>query len=90
MPVLSVRVDDDTAKMLRRLARARRKTKSAVIRESVLEYARQHLDPEGTAETLYERMKPRLGTVKTAATDLSVDTGRRVLEILRRRSGNSK
>jgi hypothetical protein len=88
MPVISLRVDDETARVLRDLARARKKTRSAVIRDSLFEYAGRH--EAGSSDSLYERMKAHIGVVKDGPSDLSVDTGRRVREILRRKRDSSR
>lgn len=88
MPVISLRVDDETARVLRDLVRARKKTRSAVIRESLFEYAGRH--ETGSADSLYERMKPHIGVVKGGPSDLSVDSGRKVRELLRRKRDSSR
>ena len=82
MPV-SVRLDAHTEAMLRRLARVRRASRSEVIRLAIETLAgRSASSRDGT---LYERMKPSIGSWDSGGRNLSRDTGRRFRELLHRR-----
>lgn len=80
MPV-SVRLDPETEKRLRRLVRVTGRTKSTLIREAI-ERLDQNLE-ENTGPTTYERLRKFIGTA-----DLEPDiSGRRAEEILRKGFG---
>jgi predicted transcriptional regulator len=77
----SVRFDPDTEALIRRLARTRGKSRSSIVREAVTRYAAE----EDDQTTLYERIKPSIGTIRSGRSDLSHHTGRKVAELLRER-----
>jgi hypothetical protein len=78
---ITVRVDRKTRQRLSALAKRRR------VRESVL--VRQALESLLAAEerSPYEMWRPSIGIASSGRRDLSVDTGRRFAELLKRRSG---
>lgn len=68
----SVRLDPETESLIERLARNSRQTRAWVVREAVAQYAVQGRD----ADTLYDRMKAHIGTVKSdGKRPLSEETG---------------
>jgi predicted transcriptional regulator len=77
----SVRFDPETEALIERLARTRGQTRSSVVREAVARYAAE----EDDQTTLYDRIKPYIGTIRSGRSDLSQHTGRKVAELLRKR-----
>lgn len=77
----SVRFDPQTEALIEQLARTRGKSRSSVVREAVARYAAE----EDEQTTLYERIEPFIGTVRSGRSDLSQHTGRKVAELLRKR-----
>lgn len=75
----SVRFDPETEALVERLARTRGKSRSSVVREAVARYAAEEEDQT----TLYDRIKPYIGTIRSGRSDLSQQTGRKVAELLR-------
>jgi len=75
----SVRFDPETEALIERLARTRGKSRSSVVREAVARYAAE--DDDQT--TLFDRIKPCIGTIRSGRSDLSQQTGRRVAKLLR-------
>lgn len=79
--VISVRLDEEEQRLVGRLARSLKKSRSDVIRAGLEALAqREHLAGEGTSA--YERVEHLLGCVKGPA-DLSARTGegfRRLLQ----------
>jgi hypothetical protein len=67
----SFRIDPRTAAKIRRLARARGWTQSAVVREAVAEYGEP--GPDAPATSLRERLAPFIGVISTHQ-QLSTDT----------------
>ncbi len=76
--MLSVRVSDRTQRAVARLARARGRTGSAVLREAIDEYLARH-----PAEVRpYDAWKDVIGMVKGLPSDLSERTGEKVRKLL--------
>ncbi len=78
---LSVRLDQKTESLIGRLARSRRQTKSEVIRDAIGVLAKQ--EEKGAAKKRpYDLVAHLIGCVKGGPRDLSVDTGKKVHEML--------
>lgn len=78
----SVRLDDQTEAIVRRLARLREISRSEVIREAIVAYGEAQETAEET--TLYERMRPFIGVFQGPG-DLSQNTGQRAAGVARRK-----
>ena len=71
----SIRLDPDTEKKIRRLAKATARSKSAVVREAMAQY-----DPDGAGapnaggDSAFDRLKPFIGVVRSGGADFSRDT----------------
>lgn len=81
---VSVRLDSATRSALARLARKRGTTRSKVIREAIQSLAAREVAPARFVRP-YDAMKHLVGCVRGLPFDLSVDTGRKFREILRRK-----
>jgi predicted DNA-binding protein len=79
----SVRLDLETERLLERLARTRRSSKSAVLRDAIHLLAK----PESKAgeATPYELALDLIGCVRGGPSDLSQRTGERFRRLLRER-----
>jgi predicted DNA-binding protein len=78
---VSVRVTDGTRKAVARLARAKGRTESDLVREAIEEYvARNNVEVRP-----YELLKDVIGMVEDGPTDLSVRTGDKARRMLRER-----
>jgi predicted DNA-binding protein len=75
--MISVRVSDRTRREVARLARASRRTESAVVREAIEEYVERTL-----AMPPYEALQDVIGMVEGGPTDLSENTGKKFRELL--------
>lgn len=71
---LTVRVDVKTERLLQRLARARGRTKSELVRDAIGVLARE-VDTRDALERPYEKVRDLIGSVSGGPTDLSVRTG---------------
>ena len=76
----SVRLDAKTESLLRRLARQKRLTQSAVIREAVLYFARK--EAARPRKTPFEAAAHLIGSIKGLPPDLSERTGDRFYKML--------
>ena len=70
----SIRLDPDTEKKIRRLAKATARSKSAVVREAMA-----HYDPDGAGaskagDSAFDRLTAFVGVVRTGGADFSRDT----------------
>ena len=88
---ISVRVDAKTEGMVERLAKQRRQTKSAVIREAI-HYLAKISKGNSSSSSVYDKVKHLIGCVEINDRTLSENTGDRFFKILRektreRRSG---
>ena len=82
MPIVSVRLDTETAALLERIAGRCGKTKSEVLREAIAGYARRGAD--GSAdERPYRKIEHLIGCVATGQKNLSQRTGERFAELLK-------
>lgn len=80
MPI-SVRLDDSTRHLLRRLAHRKACTQSEIIREAITVLARQeHVAEQATRP--YELVEDLIGCVSGGPDDLSEATGRRFRDLL--------
>ncbi len=77
---MSVRLDDETEGLIRRLARSAGRTKSWVVREAVAEYASQR-QPVDRAP--YEAFAPFIGVIASGNGTLSENTGQRYARLVR-------
>ena len=80
----SVRLDAETERTVERLARARRSTKSRVIREAILAAAERER-VGGEEKSIYESIAHLIGVETGGPRNLSENTGRRVARLLRER-----
>jgi Arc/MetJ-type ribon-helix-helix transcriptional regulator len=82
----SVRLDEHTEALIAELARRRRQTRSAVIREAIAELARREVQ----AARPYDAFVPWIGCADSGGAELSKGTGTRfraMLEEKRRARG---
>lgn len=88
MPV-SVRLDDETEKMLDRISRLKRMPRSEVIRRGIRLMAREEgIDRDGV--NVAEQLEPLIGSVTGGPPALSERTGDRFRELLSvRRRGSA-
>lgn len=77
----SVRLDDRTRRLLKKLMRTRKKTQSEIIREAIEALARSEAPSAGEL-TPYERVEDLIGCAGGGPADLSEDTGRKLAELL--------
>jgi predicted DNA-binding protein len=80
----SVRLDSETERLLTRMARERRTTKSSILREAIRIFARPQVDEPDLSP--YERAVDLIGCVRGGPTDLSQRTGERLRRLLNERS----
>jgi len=78
---LSVRLDDDTRQLLRRLARAHRVSNSELVRRAIRRMAKE--DPATEEMNVYERIKHLIGVAHSGRSDLSENTGEKFYQIVR-------
>ncbi len=78
----SVRLDEKTENLVRRLARQRRATKSEVIREALTRLARLE---ESTVVRPYEAIKRFIGCADSGGMRLSEKTGEKFRRLLGRK-----
>jgi len=69
----SVRLDDDTRRLVSRLARAHRVSRSEVVRRAIRRMAKE--EPVAGEFNLYERIKDVIGIAHGLPPDLSERTG---------------
>jgi hypothetical protein len=79
---MSVRLDEETEALIRRLARTAGRTKSWVVREAVTEYAAQR---ELSTRRPYEAFAPFIGIISSGRGTLSENTGERFAEEVKAR-----
>jgi len=80
----SVRLDAKTERVLERLARRRRMTKSAVIREAI--HIAADKEDQRDSVSPYDAVKHLIGCVSGGPPDLSERTGEKFREILKRKA----
>lgn len=76
----SVRLDENTRRLLDRLMRKKGKTQSEVIREAIEVLARS--ESTGGDLSPYEAVEDLIGCVSGAPDDLSENTGKKFYELL--------
>ena len=86
--VISVRLKPETRKLLDRVARSQRLSRSEVVRRAIEALAQE----QGTSEASepYQALKDLIGRVRGGPPDLSERTGARFAEILRKKSGRTR
>ena len=85
----SIRLDPDTEKRIRRLAKATARSKSAVVREAMARYdAPDTGAPQG--ESAFDRLQSFAGVVRTGGADASRDTHVKYRISLARRHGSRR
>jgi predicted DNA-binding protein len=77
---LSVRLDDETKKLLSRMARARRTSRSEIVRQAIHAFANE--DSASNEVSVYDRMKHVIGSVHSGRGDLSENTGEKFFQIV--------
>jgi len=80
----SFRLDPETEALIRRLARARGRSKSAIVREAVEHYGSRHTAADGTARTALDIVRPFAGIVSTGG-HYSSDTHAKYRAVLKRK-----
>jgi predicted DNA-binding protein len=80
----SLRLDPDTEARIRRLSAETGRSRSAVVREAVADYAASRDASASIAATAFDRLK-RYGTVNSGGMDYSVDTHQKYREALLRK-----
>lgn len=75
----SVRLDRQTETAIERLARSSGKSRSAVVREAVAQYA----SAAETRTSAYDKLQPFIGVIRSGRSDLSQRTGRRFSNLLK-------
>ena len=81
----SLRLDPETESLLRRLAKAQGRSKSAVVREAVEHYGKRDTPAEDEARTALDVVRPFVGIVATGG-QLSEDTHLKYRTLLRRKA----
>ena len=80
----SLRLDPETEALLRRLAKAQGRSKSAVVREAVEQYGRRDTPEGDDARTALDVVGPFIGVVATGG-QRSEDTHTKYRTLLRRK-----
>ena len=86
----SLRLDSDTEAKIRRLSAATGRSKSAVVREAVEQYAP---DPDSTpapGQSAFDRLKAYVGIVRTGGANFSSDTHAKYRALLLRRKHRAR
>lgn len=78
---ISVRLDPGTERLVERLARQRKQTKSEVIRDALGMLAQQEKGADGKKRP-YDRVAHLIGSVRGGPPDLSVRTGEKFAKLL--------
>jgi hypothetical protein len=82
---MSLRLDADTERLVRRLARSRGQTKSEVLREAVRALTREQSAPR-SGPTLHDAIAHHIGCFDSGGMNLSARTGRRFTALLAERT----
>jgi len=82
---LTLRLDEETRRRVARIARQRKTSTSAVLREVIKTWVQR----EESAPSAYELLKPYIGVVRGGDPTLSSNTGRRFTEMLEARRKKS-
>jgi len=78
---MSIRLSDKTRRSVARLAKARRRSQSEVVREAIETFVEKAAAEVGP----YEGLKHLVGSLKGGPPDLSERTGQKVAKMLRER-----
>lgn len=70
---MSLRLDAETEEQIRRLAKTTGRSKSAVLREALAQYAAAHIK-EVKHRSALDRLRPYIGVVSSGGANFSVDT----------------
>lgn len=81
---MSVRLDGETERLVSRLARERKRTKSEVVREAITTLARQQAEDKRSSP--YETIAHLLGCADSGGARLSERTGRKFARLVRERA----
>lgn len=81
---LSVRLDPGTERLVERLARKRKQTKSELIRDALAALAEQEKGTDGKKRP-YDLIAHLIGCVRGGPPDLSVRTGEKFARLLKER-----
>ena len=81
----SLRLDPETEAKIRRLSATTARSKSQVVREAIAHYdAYGHPATEAQA-SVFDRLKPFIGTISTGGANYSKDTHRKFRDVIRRK-----
>jgi ribbon-helix-helix CopG family protein len=81
----SVRLDFETEAKIRRLTVATGRSKSAVVRDAVAQYAPDQDAPAARGESAFDRLMPFIGIIKTGGENHSRHTHAKYRALLRRK-----
>jgi len=86
MATLSIRLDAKTASTVDRITARTGKTKSAIVREAIADYAEkacpEKIEKKSKGERPYDKMAPYIGSCDSGGMQLSTRTGERFTEML--------
>ena len=87
----SIRLDPNTEARIRRLSAATGRSKSAVVREAVAQYAHDRKSAPAPGESALDRLKPFVGIVQTGGANYSRETHAKYRALVRQhRAGRSR
>lgn len=78
---MSLRLDAETEAQIRRIAKSTGRSKSAVVRDAMAEYAAAHIK-EMTRRTALERLRPYIGVIDSGGAQYSTNTHQKALAIV--------
>ena len=81
----SLRLDPDTEARIRRLSADTGQSRSAVVREAIVQYSSMRESDARTSDSAFDRLKPFVGIVSTGGRDLSTGTHAKYRDLLRRK-----
>ena len=81
----SLRLDPETEAKIRRLSAATARSKSQVVREAIAQYEAYGHPSTGAHASVFNRLKPFIGSVSTGGANYSKDTHRRYRDVIRRK-----
>ncbi|MGH7266265.1 MAG: ribbon-helix-helix protein, CopG family [Candidatus Rokuibacteriota bacterium] len=82
---MSVRLDAETERLVNRLARERKRTKSEILREAIASLARRDAG-DSPPRSPYEAIAHLLGCADSDGARLSEETGRKFTELVQGRA----
>ena len=82
----SMRLDPETERALTRLARRRRQTKSAVVREAIAAFERGDNASTSAPRTPFDALSPFIGVVKSGDSHRSENTGEAFYRLLKEKA----